>query len=137
MAYATVEDIQARLTRPLSEAEQDVCPALLDDAAIFIDAYNSAAELYAKKIVSIRMVMRSIGSGDSGVPIGATQGSMSGLGYAQSWTVGTGGSTGELYLSKADKLLLGTGNKIGSHSPLEDMTYGGPDDEGDDGTVSG
>lgn len=138
MAYATVEDIQARMTRTLSEAEETVCSSLLDDAAVFIDKANKDAESYIKKLISVRMVMRSIGDGESGgVPIGATQGSMSGLGYSQSWTVGSGGSTGELYLSKADMKLLGVGNRIGSHSPLEDIAYGGYHNEGDDYPISG
>jgi hypothetical protein len=45
---------------------------------------------------------------------------MSGLGYSQSWTL-SNGSTGEMYLSKLDKQLLGYGNKIGSYSPVEEL----------------
>ena len=121
MAYATYEDVQARLGRTLSEDEQATCNTLLDDAAVIIDSYNEAASADAKKIVSCRMVMRSLGDGEpTGIPMGATQGSMSGLGYSQSWTLSSG-AAGELYLSKMDKHLLGVGNKIGSHSPLEDM----------------
>lgn len=117
MAYATVSDVQARLTRTLSSDEQTVVTSLLDDAAIIIDAYNADAGTDAKKIVSCRMVLRSIETGDT--PIGATQGSMSGLGYSQSWTYS--GSAGELYLNKMDKKLLGVGNKIGSYSPVEEL----------------
>ena len=51
--------------------------------------------------------------------MGASQGSMSALGYSQSWTIGSGGSTGELYLAKTDKILLGMGNQIGAYSPAE------------------
>ena len=58
---------------------------------------------------------------ESGVPIGATQGSMAGLGYSQSWTI-SNGSTGEMYLSKLDKELLGYGNRIGSYSPVQELT---------------
>ena len=36
--YATVEDVQARLTRDLSADERSVCAALLEDAAAMIDA---------------------------------------------------------------------------------------------------
>jgi hypothetical protein len=122
MAYATIEDVQARMTRTMTEAEQTMCLTLLDDAAVIIDAYNADASDGAKKIVSCNMVIRKLGDGeDSGIPIGATQGSMSGLGYAQSWTLGGGGSTGEMYLAKIDKKLLGVGNNIGSHSPVEDL----------------
>jgi hypothetical protein len=53
--------------------------------------------------------------------MGASQGSMSGLGYSQSWTISAGGSVGELYLGKADKQLLGYGNKIGSYSPTQEL----------------
>ena len=54
------------------------------------------------------------------IPAGASQGSMSALGYAQSWSIGGGGAVGEIYLSKVEKLMLGAGNSIGSRSPVED-----------------
>lgn len=121
MAYATYEDVQARMTRTMSESEQAVCATLLDDAAVIIDLFNDQASEDVKKVVSCRMVIRSLGDGESiGVPVGATQGSMSGLGYSQSWTV-SNGSVGELYLSKLDKNMLGSGDKIGSRSPVEDL----------------
>lgn len=119
MAYATVSDVQDRMTRQMSIAEQSVCSNLLDDAAVIIDAYNSEADMDAKKLVSVRMVTRAMGDGtDAGIPMGATQGSMSALGYSQSWTIGAG-SAGELYLGKLEKKLLGYGNTIGSYSPTE------------------
>lgn len=122
MAYATVNDVQARITRDLSTDEQTVCATLLDDVAVMIDAYNADAEAEAKKIVSCRVVIRSLGDGEtSGIPYGATQGSMSGLGYSQSFTIGSGGAVGELYLGKTDKQLLGYGKKIGSYSPVEEL----------------
>ena len=121
MTYASVEDVQARMSRTMTEAEQAVCEALLEDAAVIIDAYNESATADAKEVVSCRMVIRSLGSGDAVMPIGATQGSMSALGYSQSWTIGSTGATGELYLEKLEKKLLGTGNKIGSYSPTEEL----------------
>ena len=122
MAYATVQDIEDRTTREISGSELDVCQTLLDDVAILIDAYNSAASTDAKKVVSCRVVIRALGSGsDNGVPMGASQGSMSALGYSQSWTLGSGGSSGELYLSKTEKQLLGGGSKIGSYSPVQEL----------------
>lgn len=121
MAYATYEDVQARMNRTLSEDEQAVCATLLDDAAVIIDAYNANAATDVKLIVSCRMVIRALGDGATGVPIGATQGSMSGLGYSQSWTM-SNGSTGELYLAKLEKNLLGgRGNNIGAYSPAEEL----------------
>ena len=119
MAYATVNDVQERMTRNLTADEQTVCASLLDDAAAIIDAYNSEASEFAKYVVSCRMVIRAIGDGtDQGAPIGATQGSMSALGYSQSWTIGSG-AVGELYIGKLEKKLLGAGNSIGTYSPTE------------------
>ena len=122
MAYATVTDVQARMLHTMSSAEQTLCGTLLDDAAVIIDTFNAAASADAKKVVSCSMVIRKMGANDvSDVPIGATQGSVSALGYSQSWTIGGGGVSGELYLAKVDKRLLGVGNEIGSKSPVEDM----------------
>lgn len=120
MAYATVSDVKARMNRTLSTDEENICTNLLDDAAIIIDKFNDEASADVKKVVSCRMVMRALGDGSTGIPMGATQGSQSGLGYSESWTMGTG-STGELYLGKLEKELLGSQNKIGSYSPLESM----------------
>lgn len=123
MAYATIEDVESRITRELSESEETVCTSLLDDAALIIDRFNAAASADIKKTVSCRMVIRALGDGDScGYPMGASQGSMSGLGYAQSWTMGAGGGVGELYLSKLEKELLGYSDKVGSYSPVQGMT---------------
>ncbi len=120
MAYATVNDVQARTSRTMTEAEQAVCAQLLNDAAVIIDAYNANADAEAKLVVSCRMVIRAIGDGSASVPIGATQGSMSALGYSQSWTIGSG-ATGELYIGKLEKKLLGSGDKIGSYSPTQNL----------------
>lgn len=123
MAYATVSDVQARMSRTMTEQEESICAQLLDDAAAIIDAYNEGAELDAKKVVSCRMTIRALGSGGEQItPIGATQGSMSALGYSQSWTISSG-ATGELYIGKLEKKLLGLGERIGSHSPVEDLLW--------------
>ena len=119
--YASVSDVQARLTRDLSTDEEAVCSTLLEDAAVLIDAAALSAPAAAKKVVSCRMVIRALGDGSYGVPMGATQGSQSALGYSQSWTIGSGGSTGELYLGKTDRQLLGLGNSIGSYSPVQEL----------------
>lgn len=124
MSYATTADVQARMTRPLSETEQSVCEALLEDAAVIIDTAAPNAASDAKLVVSCRMVIRALGDGGDamGVPVGATQGNMSALGYSQGWTIGSGGSTGELYLGKLERQLLGVGNRIGSYSPAQELT---------------
>lgn len=120
-AYATIEDVQGRMTRTLSESEITVATNFLEDAAVLIDVFNDRATADAKKLVSCRMVIRAIGDGESNIPVGASQGSMAALGYSQSWTMGSNASVGQLYLDRTDKSILGGGSKIGTHSPLEDM----------------
>lgn len=119
-AYATIQDVQARMTETMTSSEQTLCGTLLDDAAVMIDTVAKDASADAKKIVACRMVIRAMSS-DDGVPLGATQGSMAAGGYSQSWTVGSGGTVGELYLGKTDRQILGAGNRIGSYSPAEEM----------------
>lgn len=122
MTYATVTDVEAGF-RQLSAEEESRCKALLEEAAVIIDAYNKEAADDAKRVVSCRMVRRALGDGDStqSAPLGATQGSISAGGYSQSWTIGSGGAAGELYLGRLEKKLLGTGNRIGSYSPVEGL----------------
>lgn len=121
MGYATVDDVAAGF-RALDAKETARCEALLEEAAVLIDACSQDADPARKKLVSCRMVRRLLGESEGGAlyPTGATQGSASALGYTQSWTM-SGGAVGELYLSKLEKRLLGVGNKLGSRSPLEDM----------------
>lgn len=123
MAYATIEDVQARMTRTLTDDEERVCASLLDDAGILIDAYNEDASADSKKAVSCRMVIRALGDGEIGIPVGATQGSQAGLGYSESWTI-TNGSVGQLYLEKVEKKMLGVGDQIGASNPLAILTGG-------------
>ena len=121
-AYADVMDVQDRMLRTMSAEEQTMCAVMLEDAAVIIDAYNAQAAADAKKIVSCRMVIRALGDGEtSGVPLGASQGSMTALGYTQSWTMGSGGAAGEMYLGRLEKKLLGAGNSIGSYSPVQEL----------------
>lgn len=140
MIIVSTSDVQERMTREMSAAERSVCAALLSDAVSMIYAVaphlaKSTAELedvsddYHRetelgKLVACRMVIRALGDGGAAAgaaPIGATQGSMSGLGYTQSWTMANGGSTGELYLSKTERQLLRRGNSIGSYSPVQGL----------------
>lgn len=129
-AYATVDDVQARMTRTMTEDERKLCETMLDDAAVIIDAYNISAPTDAKQVVSCRVVIRAMGDGsDSGVPMGATQGSQSALGYSQSWTIGSGGGAGEMYLGKLERKLLGCGDRIGSYSPVQELAPPSPPPE--------
>lgn len=126
MAYAEIDDVIAGF-RSLGEDEKIKASALLDEASVLIDAVAPDASDEAKKVVSCRLVRRSIGSGDTAIPIGATQGSVSALGYAQSWQIGSGAS-GEMYLNKTDRQLLGMSRRIGFISALENMTEASADD---------
>lgn len=128
MAYATISDVQARMLRTLSTDEEALCGTFLDDVAVMIDGTNTSATADVKKVVSCRVVIRALGDGsDIGVPMGATQGSMSGLGYSQSWTIASGGSVGVLYFDKTEKKMLGLSNLIGSYSPSQELV---PSQEG-------
>lgn len=122
MAYATVTDVEARLVHELDTTERTICETLLEDIALIIDAYNAKAPAEAKKVVSCRAIARMLGDqAASSIPIGASEGSMSALGYSQSWKIGSGAS-GELYLTKVEKKLLGIGGgSIGSYSPLQEQ----------------
>ena len=120
-AYATTADVQARLNWTMDLAQRSICEELLNDAGVIIDTFAASAPAETKKVVSCRMVMRALGDGTvSGVPMGATQGSQSALGYSQSWTISNGAS-GEVYLSRFDKQMLKTGNTVGSYSPVQDL----------------
>jgi hypothetical protein len=113
------------MNRVLSESETALCETLLEDAALIIDSYNENADVSIKQLITCRMIIRVLGDGeDSGFPTGASQGSMSGLGYSQSWTIGSGGSTGELYISKLERNMLKVGNHIGSYSPVQELVGG-------------
>lgn len=115
--YATYEDVQKRLGQTFDTTQIDICDILLERAALEIDSYNANATADAKKSVSVEAVARAMNE-TSDIPMGASQGSMSALGYSQSWTMSSGGSVGSVYLSKSDKRLLGAGNQIGASNPL-------------------
>lgn len=121
MAYAAYTDVEKRLGRTFSSTEQEVCNTLLERAALLIDSYNASASADIRKSVSVETVARAMNVTPD-VPMGASQGSMSGLGFSQSWTMQPGGAVGDIYLSKADKKLLGVGDAIGASNPLSFIT---------------
>ena len=112
MIYASIEDIWRRKGTDISDT--DYVTALLEDAAIIIDAYNRNATDEAKKLVSCNMVIRTLGSREEGVPIGTTQTTTTAMVYSQTWTNANG--SGELYLK-----ILGVGNRIGYFNPYSDL----------------
>lgn len=88
MIYASIEDIWRRKGTDISDT--DYVTALLEDAAIIIDAYNRNATDEAKKLVSCNMVIRTLGSREEGVPIGTTQTTTTAMVYSQTWTNANG-----------------------------------------------
>lgn len=110
--YATVEDLEARW-RTLTADERDRAGVLLEDAAVRLDSAcppsdpPTAQELAARKIVSCEMVKRAMATsgGIGGVGVTSVQ---QGAGPYQE-TVQFSNPTGDLYLSKSDRKLLGCG----------------------------
>lgn len=109
MAYATVEDLAARW-RPLTQAEQDRAQILLDDAAVRLDTVAPPPDTptdhdeAVRLIVSCEMVKRAMA-----VPggFGVTRTSEAIGPFQQSADFAN--PTGDLYLTKADRRLLGVG----------------------------
>ena len=52
--YASTADVQDRMAREMPENERAICQALLEDAAVMIDAYAQKAASEAKKIVFVK-----------------------------------------------------------------------------------
>ena len=113
MAYADVSDLEARW-RTLSSEEIARAEVLLEDAAVRLDALCATSvpatpqELAARLIVSCEMVKRAMASGDTG-GVGVTSVQQGAGPYQQ--TMQFTNPTGDLYLTKADKVLLGCGNQ--------------------------
>lgn len=113
MAYATWQEVQDRWPgKTFTTAEQSSATVLLDDAEVEIDAACplgdslTTAQLSARKIVSARMVKRAMAS-PGGVGVESTQ---QGSGPFQ-LTAQYSNPTGDLYLTKADRRLLGCGGQ--------------------------
>lgn len=128
-AYATWQDVQARW-RTLTVDEQALATTLLEDAAVELDGAcppsdpPTARELSVRKIVSVRMVKRAMLSADAG-GAGVTSLQQSGGPYQQ--TQQFANPLGDLYLTKADKRLLGCGGQRAFSIDL--LASGDPEDE--------
>ena len=58
MAYATVTDVQDRMTRELTPEEQTVCEKLLEDASVIIDAFHSDIAHYPERSLIVDIALR-------------------------------------------------------------------------------
>ena len=107
MAYADVSELEARW-RTLTDDEQLRAEALLDDASAMLDVYVTVDETDEKqmqllKIVVCSMVERAMSTG--GDMYGVTQQSMTAGPYSQTYSYAN--PTGDLYITKSEKRLLG------------------------------
>ena len=111
MAYAEIGDLEARW-RPLSDDEKTRAGTLLDDAAVIIDTACPPAspltDAAARKMVSCSIVKRAM-SAPAGVD-GAVTSVQQGAGPYQQ-TTQYANPNGDLYLTKADRRLLGCGRQ--------------------------
>lgn len=126
MAYATMEDLQARW-HALTEDEQAVAEVLLEDAAAMLAALvevNAEDESQAQmlKIVSCSMVTRAMLAKESDA-YGVSQ-----MDYGMgpfSQAAHFANPNGDLYLTAQEKRLLGIGSGyISGIRPLIDGAYG-------------
>ena len=123
MAYATVADLEARW-KALESGQASVAEALLDGVAVLIDSYGTPDE-DAALTVSCTAVRRAMSVNDMGL-YGVTQSSMTAGSYQQQWTYGN--PTGDLYLTKAERRMLGFGGgKAGIARPSSGRLE--PDDD--------
>lgn len=65
MGYAIVEEVEVGF-RTLTQEERERTAALLEEAALVIDAYGKDADPDVKRLVSCRMVRRLLGDGTGG-----------------------------------------------------------------------
>lgn len=124
MAYAGVSDVEARWHQ-LSTDEEARANVLIDDASAILDALvevddsdDRQSELL--RTVCCSMVIRAM-SATAADSYGATQMSMTAGVYSQSWTYSN--PTGDLYVTRLEKKLLGIGAGRIGWAPL-----GGHDD---------
>lgn len=110
MAYATVDDLEARW-KSLTADEAERAAVLLDDAAVIINALLASKGITtmnadAAKMVSCSMVKRAMMQADTGM-MGITQGTVSADIYSQSLTFAN--PSGDMYITAAERKALGAG----------------------------
>ena len=124
MVFAEVSDVEARW-RELTQDEQARASVLIVDAsamlAALVDVDGTDEEQAALlKSTCCSMVVRAM-SATAADSYGATQMSMTAGVYTQSWTYNN--PTGDLYLTRLEKKLLGIGSGRFGWAP-----FGGHDD---------
>lgn len=128
--YATVADLEARW-RTLTTDERARAEVLLEDAAVRLDATcapsvpPTSQELAARMIVSCEMVKRAMATTGGADGIGVTSVQMGAGPYQQ--TTQFSNPTGDLYLTKADRSLLGCGKQTAFTIPMVTDPVPAPD----------
>lgn len=116
--YISKDDFEKNF-RSLSSEEEKQFDEIAKEASALIDSYAPNADEERKIIVCMRVVRRALSNMQSDmIPMGATGGTYSALGYSQSFQL-SGGTIGEIYLGKTEKKMLGVSDQIGMSSPLE------------------
>lgn len=118
MAYATLEDIEAR-RGVLDPDEREKAAALLDDAAVILDALviinGSEEQETLLNLVSCNMVIRAL----STTPDAYGVSSLSTTAGVYSESLQYSNPSGDMYLTKLEKRLLGiTTSYIGYIRPI-------------------
>lgn len=124
MAFATVADLEARLGRTLTEDERAQASVLLEDAAAMLTALvaidpDNETQTVNLKSVNSAMVSRAMLSGANGA-YGVTDATATMGPFSQ--RLAFSNPTGDLYVTKAERTLLGIGRAvIGSIRPHVDF----------------
>lgn len=122
MAYATVDDVAAATGATYTDTQVAQLTSWLTDAGLLIDGYlcvsapDPAPEAY--KQVSINMAVRALAATDSGVTPGATaQLNVAGP-FTQQTQFSAQSTTGGVWLSASDKLMLRPYRQVVTSIPL-------------------
>lgn len=120
MAYATVTDLEARW-RTLSAVEREIAETLLGDAQIRLDAECPpadplpAAQRQIRVIVSCEMVKRAMLNREQSAGVTSIQSTAGPFSKSLTYV----NPTGDLYISKGERKLLGCGKqRAGVVDPL-------------------
>lgn len=123
MAFATIDDVETALGRPLTDEEKQRARSSIEEASVLIigylgcdptirdDSVQPPTETVpdAARLVAARMVARLIeqqGASGPNVPVGASSYSTSTGPFGQTVQVHSGSNTGGPWLAAVDKVML-------------------------------
>ncbi|WP_065962846.1 Gp19/Gp15/Gp42 family protein [Curtobacterium sp. UCD-KPL2560] len=117
-SFASTDDLEKRW-RPLTEAERDTAEVLLEDASVEVRSALARSgvtvvDADAAKLVVCGMVKRSMIAGDTAAGVTTTQETTGP--FSRSFTYSN--PTGDLYMTKREKQLLGLGLQTAFTIPM-------------------